>query len=146
MTDFIEISKVDIATAQLDTAIQFYLDNSNLISAITLAGAAEEILGCLVKQQDKSNALNDEIDILCYIHKEVHGNDPNRKEYANIRNGIRNEFKHLCSGKSLEVNLDKEASKLIDRAIKNYQALFPGIYPIFNEFEKEWLKRQSQNT
>ena len=146
MTDFIEISKVDIATAQLDTAIQFYLDNSNLISAITLAGAAEEILGNLVKKQGKSNALEDILDILCYIHKAVFEKEPNRKEYARARNGTRNEFKHLCTGESLEVNLDEEAGKLIDRAIKNYQALFPGIYPRFNEFEKEWLKRQSQNT
>ena len=141
-TDMI-ISKVDIARAQLDTAIQFYLDKSNLISAITLAGAAEEILGNLVKQQDKSNALEDEIDVICYIHKEIHGNDPNRKEYVDVRNGIRNEFKHLCSGKPLDVNLDFEAGKLIDRAINNYQKLFPGINQRFNEFNREWLKRRT---
>ena len=116
-----------------------------MISAITLAGAAEEILGNIVRQAGKSNALDDTLDILCYIHKAVFEEDPNRKEYVDLRNGIRNEFKHLCSGKSLEVNLDKEAGELIDRAIKNYQALFPGIYPRFNEFEKEWLKRQTQN-
>ncbi len=143
MTDIIEVSKVDIATAQLDTAIRFYLDKSNMISAITLAGAAEEILGKLVKQQDKSNALEDIIEILCYIHKEVFENEPNPKKYAMARNGIRNEFKHLCSGKSLEVNLDIEAGKLIDRAINNYQKLFPGVYQRFNEFNREWLKRRT---
>jgi hypothetical protein len=143
MTDLIEISKVDIATEQLYTAIQFYLDKSNLISAITLAGAAEEILGNLVKQQGKSNAFEFILDILCYIHKAISKGEANRKEYANARNRIKNEFKHLCSGGSLEVNLDKEAGELIDRAIKNYQRLFPGVYPRFNEFNREWLKRHT---
>lgn len=141
MTDIVDISKVDIASAQLDTAIQFYLDKSDLISAVTLAGAAEEILGNLVTQKGKTNALENIVDILCYIHKEIYEKEPNRKEYVNLRNGIRNEFKHFCSGESLDVNLDNEAGKMIDRAIENYQKLHPGIYPRFNEFKKEWLKR-----
>ena len=143
MTDIVEISKVEIAIAQLDTAIQFYLDKSDLISAVTLAGAAEEILGNLVTQEDKANAFAENLDILCYIHRAVFEKEPKRKDYVNLRNGIRNEFKHICSGKTLEVNLDKEASKLIDRAIGNYQKLFPGIYPRFNEFNQEWLKRHT---
>jgi hypothetical protein len=141
MRDIREISKVDIASAQLDTAIQLYLDGTDLVSAVTLAGAAEEILGKLVSRQGKTNAFEETMDTLCEMHEAAFEEEADRKVYADLRNGIRNEFKHICSGDALEVNLDDEASQMINRAIDNYQTLFPGFYPRFKEFENEWLKR-----
>ena len=141
MANIREMSKVDIAAAQLDTAIQLYLDKSDLVSAVTLAGAAEEILGKLVSQKGKINAFEEVLDILCEMHEAAFNADPNRKEYAKLQNGVRNEFKHICSGETLEVNLDNETSEMIERAIKNYRKLFPGFYSRFKEFERENLKR-----
>jgi len=141
MTEILEISKVDIATSQLDTSIQLYIDKTDLVSAVTLAGAAEEILGNLIRAQGKTTALEEVLNRLCEMHKSAFEEEPDRKLYADLRNGIRNEFKHLCSGKSLEINLDGEASQLINRAIDNYRKLFPGFYPRFKEFEQEWLRR-----
>jgi hypothetical protein len=141
MNEFREISKVEVAISQLDTAISFYLENSNLISAVTLAGAAEEILGKLVIKEGKVSAFNEVLERLCCAHEAAFNEEPSRKVYADLRNGIRNEFKHRCSGEDLQVDLDKEASQLIKRAIANYKKLFPGYYPRFKEFETEWLKR-----
>lgn len=39
------VSKIDAAVHQLDWAIKLFLDNEAYIPAITLSGAAEEILG-----------------------------------------------------------------------------------------------------
>lgn len=141
MTEILEISKVDIATSQLNTAIQLYIEKTDIISAVTLAGAAEEILGKLITTQGKTSAFEETLNRLCEMHKSAFEEKPDRKIYADLRNGTRNEFKHLCSGKSLEINLDREASQLINRAINNYQKLFPGFYPRFKEFEQEWLSR-----
>jgi len=141
MTNIREISKVDIASAQLDTAIQFYLDKSDLVSAVTLAGAAEEILGKLVSQKGKINAFEEVLNNLCEMHEAAFNEEPNRKKYAKLQNGVRNEFKHICSGEALEVNLDNETSEMIERAIINYRKLFPGFYPRFKEFERANLKR-----
>ena len=43
------LSKLDIALAQVERAIFLALDESDFISAVTLAGAAEEILGSLLR-------------------------------------------------------------------------------------------------
>jgi hypothetical protein len=40
-----ELSKIDAAVEQLDWAIRLFLDHQAYLPAITLAGAAEEILG-----------------------------------------------------------------------------------------------------
>ena len=40
-----ELSKIDVAVEQLDWAIRLFLDHQAYLPAITLAGAAEEILG-----------------------------------------------------------------------------------------------------
>ena len=39
------LTKIDAAVEQLDWAIRLFLDNEAFVSAITLAGAAEEVLG-----------------------------------------------------------------------------------------------------
>jgi len=44
-----KLSKIDAAVEQVDWAIRFFLDNQAYIPAITLAGAAEEILGRAVQ-------------------------------------------------------------------------------------------------
>lgn len=143
MTEVLNISKVDIASAQLGRAIQLYVDKTDLISAVTLAGAAEEILGKLVSDSGRKNAFEEVLNTLCAMHAAAFQEEPNRKAYAELRNGIRNEFKHLCAGESLTVNLDSEAGKLISRAIANYRKLFPGDYPRFREFEREWVERHA---
>jgi hypothetical protein len=40
-----EFTKIDVAVDQLDWAIRLFLDHRAYVPAITLAGAAEEILG-----------------------------------------------------------------------------------------------------
>jgi len=40
-----KISKIDAAVSQLDWAIRLFLDHQAYLPAITLAGAAEEIIG-----------------------------------------------------------------------------------------------------
>ena len=40
-----QLAKLDAAKLQLETAIELHLDKRAFIPAITLAGAAEEILG-----------------------------------------------------------------------------------------------------
>jgi hypothetical protein len=62
-------SKLGIATAQLDTAIALYLEGKHLISLITLAGAAEEILGKLAEKSVTKSAFNEILDRLCAMHE-----------------------------------------------------------------------------
>ncbi len=47
----LELSKIDVAVDQLDWAICLFLDHKACVAAITLAGAAEEILGQAVGER-----------------------------------------------------------------------------------------------
>jgi len=47
----ITITKIDAATEQMDWAIRLFLDHQAYLPAITLAGAAEEIVGAILKEK-----------------------------------------------------------------------------------------------
>lgn len=84
MRDILEMSRVDIASAQLDTAIQLYLENTDLVSAATLAEAAEEILGKLVSRESKTNAFEETMDTLGEMHKAAFEEGAFRKVYVEL--------------------------------------------------------------
>jgi hypothetical protein len=55
-------TKQELAMHQLDRAIRLLFEEGDCISAITLAGAAEEILGDMVKRQGGVSAHQELID------------------------------------------------------------------------------------
>jgi len=55
------LSDIEIAQCQLEMALKIYFEDGDYISALTLAGAAEEILGKKAKESGVRNALG------CYI-------------------------------------------------------------------------------
>lgn len=116
---------LEIATCQLNTALALFLGEKDYISALTLAGAAEEILGHAVKSQGKSNALRN------YLHaaqgvSEIFGDDPfNAKREIREINFARNMAKHINPVKvpAWFVNPREEAQYMLYRAISNYRTL-----------------------
>lgn len=135
------MDKFDIAEEQLIESINLYIDGKSLVSALTLAGAAEEILGKLVKNQGLDNALNQKVADLCELHELCFGEKPDPKTYLNLRNNARNEAKHLCSGKPMNFDIDEEAASLIHRSIENRRILRPGYVQLFKDFEITHIKR-----
>jgi len=118
------LSKIQIATIQLRTAVQLY-NKQNYISAVTLAGAAEEILGQVAKTKSGTNALLADkvwIDQLAdYLNKPR----PTFGKVASTRNKIKNELKHNDSGQDAELDHDfqLEAETFILGAIRNYELI-----------------------
>ena len=101
-----EISKIDAAVDQLDWAIRLLLDHKAYISAITLAGAAEEILGRAVGVGAAYGTLKKELS----------------KEVSRDLNKARNWLKHWDERTDIEtvcLELDKEAIQYIARALSN---------------------------
>ncbi len=68
----------------------------------------------------------------------------NPKDFRNIRNNARNELKHIRIDDFIELDLEEEAVKLLDRAASNYKKLKPGPTKKFNEFQKERVRRYRQ--
>jgi hypothetical protein len=141
MAMFVTLSKMDIATAQLDTAIALYLQGTDLISAITLAGAADEILGKLVQAIGGKSALDESVARLSGMHEAAFEESPNPKKYVELRNHARNEFKHLGVTPDINVDLEREAVSMLRRAIENFRKLSPGFQEKFRAFQAEMLKR-----
>lgn len=146
-----KISYEEIVLEQIEDAIQsFYY--GHYVSATTLAGAAEEILGKILKDSGKENALG-------VNQKYIYRNLP-EKEVADRLNFPRNTYKHfmkvgppsvrineaiatktvLCFPKTgNELDIKEEAEDMIMRAIANYEgALGKNITAIMDAFWNLW--------
>ena len=111
-------TKQEIAERQLDRAVILLLDEKDIISAITLAGAAEEILSRLLAKQHKTSALTDIID----EYKSLEEYTDQKLEEGNFistMNFFRNEMKHHNKGLD-EMPIPAEAAyEIINRAAEN---------------------------
>lgn len=74
----VKLTKFEIAEKQLAKAIELFCAREPL-PAITLAGAAEEILGKLVKDGGGVNALEEEVNDRCDFYQTVFGHPGNPK-------------------------------------------------------------------
>ena len=138
---FVSLTKLEIAEAQLYQSISLYMEGKDLISAVTLAGASDEILGKMNQAVGRSAALHDKLDLLCNLSEAAFKKKATRKNFAEIRNKARNAFKHFGSGDLTNIDLEQEAYSLVSRAIENYKKLKPGFNRPFWDFEKERSRR-----
>jgi len=135
----------EVATRQLSMAIQLYLNKGDLICAITLAGAAEEILGKMAIKKDMPSALEQKVERTKELFKQIFPNKaaPPDKEFISLVNLARNMMKHLKDENELPpmINLDDKAGRLIKRAIQNYSNTIGMPTAEMRHFERERLQR-----
>ncbi|NIK31400.1 hypothetical protein FHY15_000496 [Xanthomonas arboricola] len=113
------ISKSEIAKRQIETACAVFLSGGDYLSVVTLAGAAEEILGSLLKRAGKSHMM----DHLVELDKKLSGG---RKfsEVSDEVNRARNALKHARDASEDLVEVAPgEADAMLVRAIANYVVL-----------------------
>jgi hypothetical protein len=128
-----ELTKIDVAVDQLDWAIRLFLDHRAYVPAITLAGAAEEILGKPLAEHAAVNVLKKKIapeySLLEKVIVESHLNKT--RNWLKHRNDCVDEEK-------LRPELDTEAIQYIVRALANlvgHDGSLPSEGPRF----LEWL-------
>ena len=125
----VTLSNLDIAERQLERSIELFLDRKDFVSALTLAGAAEEILGKLLKAQDKKHWLEEitgaALKALGYRKSDMETPSANqaRKGIVALANRSRNSLKHYNDDGSITLEIDVEAADMIDRAVSNYWKL-----------------------
>lgn len=118
------IPKRELAESQLNVALRLYLSDEEYPSVITLAGAAEEVLGKIALDNGHEPALNRKLTKLVTLHKRVWGKEAKEGDYAQLRNKARNEMKHIYSGKDVDLDYEEEATKMLSRALENYRLCF----------------------
>jgi hypothetical protein len=130
-----EITKIDAAVAQLDWAIRLFLDQNAYIPAITLAGAAEELLGKTAADRAAFGQLKNKFALKFSL--------PESEISQNYLNKARNWLKHWDDRTDAEVvwlELDDEAIQYILRALANLAA-HDGTLPSEGPRFIVWLKR-----
>jgi len=137
------LNNLDIAVRQLDRAISLFFDEEDYISSLTLAGAAEEILGKILNHEMSSSHSLDEVikgalrlnDVPTGGHEEKKA----KKEIANIANFFKNRLKHYNAESDLTFSVDFYAAEIIDRAIENYFKITSNETPLMTRFKNEVL-------
>lgn len=133
-----KVHKLIIAFNQLETAIQLFLQDKNYLSAITLAGASEEILGKYAKKLNEETAYSILTTGLANDFKGKFSKEEVGRKFINFH---RNELKHFDFPEHDEIEIDPEfeAISMIVRAAINLTSLkiMTGNIKDFNKWIKE---------
>ena len=134
------MEKKDIALQQLIDAAKLY-NKGRYVSALTLAGSSEEILGKIAKKRIGSNQLENEIAYIKTIYKYFNRPCPSNKEIVKQINKTKNEAKHNDVGENqwVDADFENETVVIFVRAVKNYYDAYkemPNNKTIMNLFEE----------
>lgn len=129
-----KIGKIDAAVNQLDWAIRLFLDNQAYIPAITLAGAAEEVIGESVAPDAAFTKLKDVLSTRHQIPGPVLS-----QQYLNKAKNWLKHWKEMKDSEIIELDLETEAIQYIVRAATNF-SLFDGSATSETPRFFEWLE------
>lgn len=128
--------KYCIALRQLETALRLFREADDLYAVITLAGAAEEILGKLVAKGGGDPSVTSLAQAAAAIHKHLFGEEAKTKDYVDRANRARNAVKHLDAGGWLtEFDAREEAVDMLNRAIDNHWLLKESLTSAMEAFK-----------
>lgn len=122
---FTTYSKLEVACQQLETALRLFFDTEEYFSVITLAGAAEEILGAHLKIKGETTSLENLVAGAVRISKALAGKPSEPTALRKIANHAKNSSKHMDGVTNAELRSwpKKDAIDMLGRAIDNYYGL-----------------------
>ncbi|SRR6266511_602076 len=125
-----------IAQQQLETALRLHEEGQDLFSVITLAGAAEEILGQMLTERGVTSSLKSLTDAADAMHRVLFKQDVGARQFANRANRAKNSLKHHDPGQpqTLTLDLREEATDMLDRAVTNFWLLEQSATPAMKRF------------
>jgi lauroyl/myristoyl acyltransferase len=123
------LSKRRICLVQLEQSLRL-LDEGDPVSALTLAGAVEEILGRIAERKGHEPRVVFEADYLASMADYVRKSRPARKQVIAALNRPRNHLKHQDDGRNIRIAADWqfEAESMLLRCMFNHFDAF-GCYP-----------------
>ncbi len=129
--------RIELAEQQLEVALELFLSGRSMVSALTLAGAAEEILGNALKLRGKKTTLEYEHSVIAPVEAFLRREPLNWKTFINEKNRVRNAAKHMDDATDSEVvaDLEDEALWMLVRACDNYKRLDLQPTPRMQDFD-----------
>ena len=121
-----QLHKIEIARRQIELAIDLYFNGGDPLAVITLAGAAEEILGSLLKREGKPAAMQR---VLARMERNS-GQAQDFAEFCKNINRIRNALKHARDPGEDNIDISpQEPISMLGRAVSNYALLEQPLSP-----------------
>jgi hypothetical protein len=109
-----EVNKINAAVDQLDWAIRLFLDHSAYVPAITLAGAAEEIIGETLEESSAFRQIKQSLE----SEYDLPGQMISQQHLNKAKNWLKH-WKGMKDEETIEIELETEAIQYIIRAITN---------------------------
>ena len=133
------ITKRRIALIQLEQSLNL-LEAGDPVSALTLAGAAEEILGKAAVRKGHEPRVEYNADWLGSLYDWAKKPRPPKRQLVAALNSIRNHLKHQDDGRNIKIEADfeYEAEEMILRCMFNHFKAFK-CYPA-NRALRSWFE------
>ena len=133
----VQLDAESIAEQQLLAAIKLAAAG-NWVPAITLAGAAEEILGKRLRKLGRPPSFDTMKAAVLEIATQAGGNESSlERDISYLINLTKNELKHYSGDEVLEFDLEKDGAEILERAIANYEMLTGTVRPEMLQFWSE---------
>jgi hypothetical protein len=135
-------TKRRIALIQLERSVEL-LEAGDFVSALTLAGAAEEILGRIAHRKGHEFRVESLAEYLGSIYDWAKKPRPPKKQLIVRQNTTRNHLKHQDDGRNITMSADFEfeAEEMILRTMFNHFDGF-GCYPA-NKCLQNWFENMT---
>lgn len=132
--------RIDLAKEQLEIALKMFLGRRSFVSALTLAGVAEEILGKALIDRGKKTTLQHEFPLIKPVEDLFRKNPYDWGEFIKKKNRVRNAAKHMknASEATITADLEDEALWMIVRACDNHARIELEPTALMKEFE-DWF-------
>lgn len=129
------LTKFEVAERQLVVAARLYIEDDDYLAILTLAGAAEDILGPLARRAGKKAMMDDILE----LDRKLTGGRPFEEVREEV-NGARNSIKHAREPKEdYAVFVERgETTAMLLRAFVNYKRV-AGRFPDVMERAREKL-------
>jgi hypothetical protein len=136
--------KIEIAQRQLDTAIRLFLEGKDLFSVVTLAGAADEILGKALEHRGLTSALTNMSEIEARVSAAFDDSSSTAREIRDRANYARNHLKHHDDPDAATVTVDirQEAIDMLSRAFDNATMLDGPWSPEMYQYNEWFLEHE----
>jgi hypothetical protein len=128
-----ELSKIDAAVEHLDWAIRLFLDHHAYAPAITLAGAAEEVIGQVIGNRNIFQHLKEKLAIDFSLSEKAVS-----QEHLNRAKNCLKHWDGCTDSTKIRLELDEEAIQYIVRALTNL-ATHDGSWPSEGPRFFDWL-------
>ena len=122
MSDVAGTTQLKAALSQLETALMLYLDGNDFLSVITLAGAAGNLLGPMVKEMGGAHSLAGNAKAYAWLVERFHGVAIDERAATTDLNDARDWLKHYKPGSLMGFDSKVRAQEMLERAV--YNALF----------------------